>query len=123
MIGLAEAKAWDLDLDKTSRIAQDKYANPTLQINSYLRDANINWGILTNGRKWRLYNKETSLNLDSYYEVDIEQLVGNGDLEEFKYFSLFFRKLITRRSVLPTVWTGSSRGMRRYLHVRIAEVS
>jgi len=92
VIGLAEAKAWDLDLDKTSKIADGKYANPSLQINNYLRDANISWGILTNGRKWRLYNKETSLNLDSYYEVDIEQVVARGDAEAFKYFYLFFRR-------------------------------
>jgi type I restriction-modification system DNA methylase subunit len=112
VIGLAEAKAWDLDLDKTSRIAQGKYANPSLQINNYLRDANIAWGILTNGRKWRLYNKETSLSLDSYYEVDIEQLVGSGDLEKFKYFYLFFRKEAFVRgtdqpSFLDDVFTGS----------------
>jgi hypothetical protein len=112
VIGLAEAKAYDLDLDKTSRIAQGKYANPSLQINNYLRDANISWGILTNGRKWRLYNKETSLNLDSYYEVDIEQLVARGNSEEFKYFYLFYRKEAFVRSVaqpcfLDEVFTGS----------------
>jgi type I restriction-modification system DNA methylase subunit len=112
VIGLAEAKAWDLDLDKTSRIAQGKYANPSLQINNYLRDANISWGILTNGRKWRLYNKETSLNLDSYYEVDIEQLIVRGDLEEFKYFYLFFHKEAfvrgtATRSFLDDVFSGS----------------
>jgi len=91
VIGLAEAKAWDIELDKTTKLGPKKYGNPSLQINNYLRDASKPWGILTNGRKWRLYNKETSLQLDSYYEVDLVKLIEEGDLESFKFFYLFFR--------------------------------
>jgi len=40
VIGLGEAKAWDVDLDKTTKIGPNKLANPSLQINNYLRDTN-----------------------------------------------------------------------------------
>lgn len=114
VIALAEAKAWDLELDKTAKVGPARYANPSLQINNYLRDANITWGILTNGRKWRLYNKETSLHLDSYYEVDLVELIEFGSPEDFKYFYLFFRReAFVREASVPSflddIFTGSIR--------------
>ena len=114
VIALAEAKAWDLELDKTAKVGPARYANPSLQINNYLRDANITWGILTNGRKWRLYNKETSLHLDSYYEVDLVQLIERGSADDFKYFYLFFRReAFVREALVPSflddIFTGSIR--------------
>ena len=114
VIGLCEAKAWDLELDKTVRIAPDRKANPSLQISNYLRDANVAWGILTNGRKWRLFNKETSLQLDSYYEVDLVDLIEREDAEPFKYFFLLFRVAAFIRhdsapSFLEDILTGSVR--------------
>ncbi len=114
VIALAEAKAWDLELDKTAKVGPARYANPSLQINNYLRDTNITWGILTNGRKWRLYNKETSLHLDSYYEVDLVQLIEAGSSEDFKYFYLFFRReaFVSEASVpsfLDDIFAGSIR--------------
>jgi hypothetical protein len=114
VIGLGEAKAWDLDLDKTVKISPTSFANPSLQINNYLRDTSIGWGILTNGRKWRLYNKETSLQLDSYYEIDLAALVEHGSPQDFKYFYMFFRKEsfisdASGRSFLEDAFTGSVR--------------
>src|SRR2546428_4367350 len=114
VIGLAEAKTWDLDLDKTAKVGPARYANPSLQINNYLRDANVSWGILTNGRRWRLYNKETSLHLDSYYEVDLAAMVEHAGPEDFKYFYLFFRREAFVRegsvpSFLDDIFTSSIR--------------
>lgn len=51
----------------------------------------MQWVVLTNGKKWRLYYGPTSRRLDSYYEIDLPTLLEQGGLEDFKYFYLFFR--------------------------------
>jgi hypothetical protein len=85
---LGDAKAWFASLDK-QRGADD---NPTAQICNYLYRSRARWGILTNGRLWRLYEREKSSAGGIYYEVDLEELLQRGDLEAFKYFYLFFRR-------------------------------
>jgi hypothetical protein len=89
-VGLGEAKAWDVDLDRTVSLRPDLRANPSVQISSYLRDTQRRWGILTNGRRWRIYCGATSLQLDSFYEVDLVDLLQRGDVEAFKFFVVLF---------------------------------
>ena len=91
VIGIGEAKSWDENLDRSKREVGKRKPNPSSQINTYLRVSDVRWGILTNGRFWRLYCKETSFNLDSYYEVDLVNLIEHGDTKDFKYFYLLFR--------------------------------
>lgn len=92
-IGLGEAKAWDENLDKRKKAKEkEQRVIPSSQINTYLKVSGVNWGILTNGRLWRLYYRETSFNLDSYYETDLPELLQFGSVEQFKYFFLLFRK-------------------------------
>jgi len=92
-IAVGDAKAWNISLDKSQTSGKgfwDKQ-NPSYQIDTYLRDTPPVWGLLTNGRLWRLYHESTSYKLDVYYEVDLESILKSGDLEAFKYFYLFFR--------------------------------
>ncbi len=92
-IAVGDAKAWNISLDKSQTSGKgfwDKQ-NPSYQIDTYLRDTPPVWGLLTNGRLWRLYHESTSYKLDVYYEVDLERLLKSEDLEAFKYFYLFFR--------------------------------
>jgi hypothetical protein len=98
-IGILEAKAWKKDLEKKTATGDPSTddSNPTKQIVSYLIENKPQWGILTNGKKWRLVNRDASDRLDTYYEVDIENLLTSDGtkkerLEEFKYFYIFFRK-------------------------------
>ncbi len=44
--------------------------NPAYQIAFYVQHAGVAWGILTNGRLWRLVHKDTAHKLDRYYEVE-----------------------------------------------------
>ncbi len=88
VIGIGEAKPWGTNLDKR----EIGKPSPSSQINIYLRVSDVRWGILTNGRLWRLYCKETSFNLDSYYEIDLVNLIEHGDTNDFKYFYLLFRR-------------------------------
>ena len=89
-IAVADAKRWGRKLDTRGEKKRD-YENPSHQIDQYLRFTSTTWGVLTNGQKWRLYYKPTSHKLDSYYEVDLPTVLETGNLEEFKYFYLFFR--------------------------------
>ncbi|MBK5232188.1 MAG: Eco57I restriction-modification methylase domain-containing protein [Thermoleophilia bacterium] len=90
-IGVADAKVWDAPLDRSSDSGSGfNRLNPNYQIDAYLRETNQAWGMLTNGRLWRLYNRETSYRLDTYFEIDLIELL-DGDIESFKYFWAFFR--------------------------------
>ena len=94
---VGDAKAWNVALDKSrqGKVLREA-ANPSLQIDNYLRATPPKWAILTNGRLWRLYHEDTSFKLDCFYEVNLpelmEQVERTGEMEPFKYFYLFFRR-------------------------------
>lgn len=110
-VGLVEAKQWDADF--TARFSEQRpYRNASHQVKHYLEQTpeNIQWGILTNGRKWRLYGTK-DYETQTYYEVDLPELLERDNLEAFKYFYLFFRPAAFQESVgtsfLDTVWSES----------------
>jgi len=88
-ISLGEAKRWDRNLDKRGDVRD--FTNPSHQVHVYLQETPLDWGILTNGKKWRVYYSKTSHRLDSYYEIDLSSVLEREDLELFKYFYLLFR--------------------------------
>ncbi len=92
-VAVGDAKSWKTSLDKKVKGAKGsfEFQNPSYQIDEYLRRTPVLWGILTNGRFWRIYHKETSYKLDSYYEIDLVTILETNDVEGFKYFYLFFR--------------------------------
>lgn len=87
---VGEVKKWDIELDKFGKNRQDKRRNPSFQIWLYLHDTEPKWGILSNGRRWRLYHQDKPL--DVYYEVDLADMLDKNDQEAFRYFYYFFRK-------------------------------
>ncbi len=92
---IAEAKYWERPLSKvTANDQRDIYknTNPSFQIASYLTGTGVDWGILTNGREWRLYYRQASSTATEFYPVDLVALLEAGDLEQFKYFWLFYRQ-------------------------------
>jgi hypothetical protein len=50
----------------------------------------VEWSILTNGRLWRLYYRDSAHRLDTFYEVDLTAVLGSD--EGFLYFYTFFRR-------------------------------
>ena len=93
-LAVGDAKKWSRNLDRKTQDGGDPFnnQNPNYQIDTYLRDTDKDWGILTNGRQWRLYHRQTSYRLDSFYEVDLAALLSeNGDLDSFRYFYNLFR--------------------------------
>lgn len=103
VLAIAEAKYWERQLSKVSANDQRdifKNENPSFQISSYLTGTNVDWGILTNGREWRLYYRLASSTATEFYPIDLVELLESEDvdnkledkLEKFKYFWLFFRR-------------------------------
>ncbi|SER35735.1 class I SAM-dependent DNA methyltransferase [Natrinema salaciae] len=91
-VAVADAKRWGRPLDTRGSGEHDRdFENPSYQIHVYLQETPARWGVLTDGKKWRLYYAPTSHRLDSYYEIDLPTVLETGDLEAFKYFYLFFR--------------------------------
>lgn len=113
-IGIADAKYWERDLDLARSSNRDTFTNqnPSFQIASYLTGTKQTWGILTNGRLWRLYCAKSHLPLGNYYQVDLVQLLEKAPEECLKYFYLFFRKAallqIDGKSFLDHVLEGSN---------------
>ena len=106
-----EAKQWGADF--TTRFSEQRsYRDASHQIKYYLERTpeRLQWGILTDGRKWRLYGTKDYAT-ETYYEVDLPELLATGDLESFKYFYVFFRPEafheIAGTTFLDTVWNES----------------
>ncbi|QRV16316.1 N-6 DNA methylase [Haloterrigena salifodinae] len=91
-VAVADAKRWGRPLDTRGSGEHERdFENPSYQIHVYLQETPAQWAVLTDGKKWRLYYAPTSHRLDSYYEIDLPTVLEKGDLEDFKYFYLFFR--------------------------------
>ncbi|HAG97972.1 MAG TPA: hypothetical protein DCL75_03685 [Ktedonobacter sp.] len=92
---VGDAKSWDLPLDRTltSSNKSDPFSNknPSYQIFFYMLHSGLPWGILTNGRHWRLYHKQTAHKLEVFYEVNLPVLLEANDVDSFLYFYAFFR--------------------------------
>ena len=108
-LSVLEAKQWDADF--TEQYGRDRsYRDASHQIKYYLEHTpeSVSWGILTNGKKWRLYGTK---DYETYYEVDLVDLLESGSVEVFKYFYVFFRPAAFRESAgttfLDRVWSES----------------
>jgi Alw26I/Eco31I/Esp3I family type II restriction m6 adenine DNA methyltransferase len=95
-IGIADAKHWERELDLAKSSDRDTFTNqnPSFQIAGYLTGTKQNWGILTNGRLWRLYSSKSHLPLGNYYQVDLAKLLEEAPMEILKYFYVLFRKQV-----------------------------
>ena len=93
-----ESKRFGLSLDSRAK----SQSNPHDQILGYLEtaasstDGRIRWGLLSNGRVWRLYDRLKRPRSDSYVEFDLEECLLNvlqeNDDSTLKTFFLLFRR-------------------------------
>ncbi len=103
-LAIAEAKHWGRPLsqkDASGRTTWKTESNPSHQMVSYLTGTRTEWGILTNGRVWRLYSREVSSTASEFYEVDLGEVfdflpIGADpspeQVDAFKRWWLFFRR-------------------------------
>jgi hypothetical protein len=90
---VADAKYWARPLDREVKDARNglSNANPSFQIVAYLIATGVDWGILTNGKEWRLYAMRARSRVDTYFAVDLERILEARDRDAFRWFYLFFR--------------------------------
>lgn len=86
---LAEAKEFERPFNTRRGGALNE--DPHAQILRYLNETRVGWGILTNGRSWRLYSYERATQ-GHYYGVDLVALLEQEDPKEFRRFAAFFAR-------------------------------
>ncbi len=89
-----ENKRLELPLDRRDGGDKVQTSTPHGQILRYLSsadtasDGKIRWGILTNGSKWRLYDRSTRPRSTAYFETDLPALLQSED--DVQLFRLLF---------------------------------
>jgi hypothetical protein len=89
VLATARVLPWDASLDEFPDVTEGP-ANPAFEVDKLIRGTGVNWGVLTNGRTWRLYHRETSGLFSTFYEVDLVAALQSANLDEFKYFWAIF---------------------------------
>ena len=91
-LAVGDAKSWQTKLDRPVSTRQGwDFGNPSYQITYYLYETGCKWGLLTNGRYWRLYPAEPKPNMQVFYEVDLLAALDSDTRDGFAYFWQFFR--------------------------------
>lgn len=88
-VAVADAKRFGRPLDVRQAGEADP-ESPVAQITRYISITKCPWGILTDGRIWRLYAAAGDLVEGACYEVDLIALLERGDSGEFRKFAAFF---------------------------------
>ncbi|MCC7284021.1 MAG: restriction endonuclease, partial [Acetobacteraceae bacterium] len=114
---VAEHKAWRIDLD---RAGSGDGSAPASQMLRYLRSAEdlsegaIRWGMLTNGRVWRLYSTRARSKAEGFLEIDLAAALGIFDaapeatVEAREHALRLFLLFFGRDAFLPTGRDGRS---------------
>ncbi len=93
-----ESKRFGLALDARDEDAGGQARTPHGQILRYLATADIasesaiRWGILTNGRTWRLYDYRARPRATGYYEADLATILQPERETDLRTFFLLFRR-------------------------------
>ncbi len=93
-----ESKRFGLSLDARGGDSRRRSGTPHGQVLRYLSTAEtvsegrIRWGILTNGRVWRLYDGRARPRSSAYFEVDLGQVLARDDDDRLRVFNLLFRR-------------------------------
>jgi hypothetical protein len=78
---VVEAKRWGRALDREERGRKGEEGTPSSQMLRYLRrvdditDGALRWGILTNGRVWRLYFQGALSVAEDFFEIDLGKVL------------------------------------------------
>lgn len=115
-LAIVESKRWGRPLDRRSGRRGEELA-PSTQMLRYLRrvddlsSGRLRWGILTNGRYWRLYYQGARSVSENFLEIDLMAVLGLSDgsedaeflpVESRRHWLRVFRLAFGCRSFLPT---------------------
>jgi len=57
-----------------------------------LREHDLDWGVLTNGRYWRLFHRTELSPTETYLHVDLEHIIAADDIHNYIVFHRFFSR-------------------------------
>lgn len=112
---ICETKLWDR-LKDHYRIKKNDNSDPIYQlkicyldgINPKEQKATIPYGILTDGKSWRLYSYRNDH--EQFFEIDLERILEENDFEGFTIFWFFFSKeAFSGEKYLEIVSSGASK--------------
>jgi len=92
---ICDAKYWGRALDAESPDdSRDALSNtnPSFQIINYLVNTDRPWGILTNGKTWRLYAQRVRSRTTTFLEIDLSAALEADNEIALDLFVLFFRE-------------------------------
>ena len=69
-----------------------KGRNYAQQLIRLLREHDLDWGVLTNGRHWRLFHRTELSPTETYLHVDLERIIAEDDIENYTVFHRFFSR-------------------------------
>jgi hypothetical protein len=85
LVSLCYAVNFDESLDQTL-----KGRNYPVVLVKELKKAGVNWGILTNGNLWRLYCVKEKAPFETYFQVNLNEVLRTSDSLEMSLFADFF---------------------------------
>ncbi len=97
-VAIQESKRFGAPLDSRDGRARDALGSAHGQILRYLAtadtiaDADVRWGILTDGGVWRLYDYRTRPRASGFYEADLPALLAEDDDDALRAFYLLLRR-------------------------------
>ena len=88
---LANAVYWSLSRCRHGDLGQAlKGDHPQALLIRELRKASLQWGMITNGIRWRLCCATAAAPYEAYLEADVDALLQDSDLAGFLLFHRFF---------------------------------
>jgi len=126
-IAILESKRWLRPLDRGEATDQLDPGTPSNQILRYLSSAEVasdravRWGMLTNGRHWRLYFQGARSRSEDFLEVDLGALLGvkgaqgdTLDATDAQHGLKLFLCLFHRAAFLAQNWDGERRSFHQF---------
>ncbi len=90
-VAVGKLAAWAADLDAPVAKENDDADEPAAaDLDAWMNATNLQWAILTNGRIWRLFHKNTCKTFNTFAEVDLLAIIENKDVDAFKVFASAF---------------------------------
>ncbi len=88
-LGVMRVVKWESSLEEYEDEEEQSFS-PAFEVDRNLRNTDTNWGILTNGRTWRLFHRDSSGLMNTFFEIDLVEALESNDADSFKYFWLVF---------------------------------
>lgn len=87
-LGVMRVLGWGDSLDEIE--GEDGVYSPAFEVDRHIRNTDTNWGILTNGADWRLFHRDSSGLMNTFFEINLIDALESNDPDVFKTFYLIF---------------------------------